>query len=354
MRLLIHEFASGGGFAGRPVPAPLRREGRAMLTALLADLSALGRDEIVTTIDSRFALTPPRGVDVVTIRSGRPVLDTDLLAQVDAVWLIAPETGGCLERLAATVERADRMVLGAGSAAIRLAADKRRLPRWLNRCGVPHPRTAVVGSGVTLRAQAQDLGYPIVVKPSRGAGSEGVRLARNERELRAAVDVCLRRLQSREAVLLQQYVRGVAASVSLISNGRHAVALSINAQTIRSGRTFSYLGGCTPLDHPLATRAIDAAVRACEALPDLRGYIGVDLVLTDTQAVVIELNPRLTTAYLGVRAALGGADGDVNVADVAIQACFGALPPPPRLRRHVTFSSSGIVACNDVLTSVTL
>jgi predicted ATP-grasp superfamily ATP-dependent carboligase len=337
MRILVHEFASGGGFAGRPVPTSLAREGRAMLIALLADLSALGRHQIVTTTDSRFAPTAPDGVDVVTIHPGCSVLDLDLLTKVDAVWLIAPETGGSLERLASTVERAGKTLLGAGSRAIRRAADKRGLPLRLARCGVSHPRTRVVRAGCDFRAIVEDLGNPVVVKPARGAGCHGVHLAHNWRELQAAVD----RIRPSAPLIAQRYVPGVAASVSLISNGRRAVPLSINAQGVRTGRTFSYRGGCTPLEHPLAERGIETAIRACEALPDLRGYVGVDLVLTDSAAVVIEVNPRLTTAYLGVRAALGGRNGDGNVAAMAIEACRGRLPTPPALRRRVQFTSAG-------------
>ena len=41
MRILVHEFASGGGLAGRPVPRSLAREGSAMLAALVTDLTAI-------------------------------------------------------------------------------------------------------------------------------------------------------------------------------------------------------------------------------------------------------------------------------------------------------------------------
>ena len=54
MRILVHEFVSGGGFAGRDVPASLAREGAAMRTALVSDLAAIGRHQIVTTADPRF------------------------------------------------------------------------------------------------------------------------------------------------------------------------------------------------------------------------------------------------------------------------------------------------------------
>jgi len=188
MRILAYEFASGGGLAGRPVPASLAREGRAMLTALVADLARIGRHEIVTTADRRFTLHAPRGVDVVTVGPGGVALLDDLIASVDAVWLIAPETDGWLEGLAAKVERTGRMLLGTGSAAIRRAADKQRLPNRLARCGLPHPPTRVVHRHAEARAIADDLGYPVIVKPARGAGCGGVCLAKTPRDLQAAIE----------------------------------------------------------------------------------------------------------------------------------------------------------------------
>jgi len=335
MRILVHEFVSGGGLAGRPVPASLAREGAAMLTALVADLAAIRGHRIVTTVDPRFALEAPPGVEVVTLPSGNAALLDSLIASADAVWLVAPETGGCLERLAARAEQMGTMLLGPGAAAIRRASDKAGLPRRLARHGVPHPKTRVLSRGADWGMAARGVGYPVVVKPTRGAGCQGVCLARDERELRRAVDMA-GRANGRGPLLLQRYVPGVAASVSLLADGRRAVALTVNAQWMRASRPFTYRGGTTPLDHPLAGRAVEAALRTCRALPGLRGYVGVDVVLTRSEAVVIEVNPRLTTSYLGVRAALEG-----NVAALALAACAGALPVPPPARRHVRYSAAG-------------
>src|SRR4029079_3841255 len=128
-------------------------------------------------------------------------------------------------------------------------------------------------------------------------------------ELRAAVGA-VAQISGREPIVIQQYVRGAAASVSLLADGRRAVALATNGQLIRrrpGGRVaFAYGGGTTPIDHVLAGQAAESAMRACEAGPGRRGYVGVDLLLTRTEAFVIEINPRLTTAYLGVRAAMDG------------------------------------------------
>ena len=184
--------------------------------------------------------------------------------------------------------------------------------------------------------------YPIVVKPARGAGSHGVGLARNARELRRTVAVARGSTRS-GTVLLQQFVPGSPASVSLLANGRDVAALTLNAQAIGASPPFGYRGGLTPFDHPLAPRALAAAIAACRALPGLRGFVGVDMILTCSEVVVIEVNPRLTTAYLGVRAAL-----DENVAALALAACAGDLPMRrPRTQRRVRFSASGGVAVLD-------
>lgn len=346
MRILVHEFVSGGGLAGRPVPASLACEGAAMLTALVADLAAIRGHRIVTTVDPRFALEAPPGVEVVTLPSGNAALLDSLIASADAVWLVAPETGGCLERLAARVEQMGTMLLGPGAAAIRRASDKAGLPRRLARHGVPHPKTRVLSRGADWGMAARGVGYPVVVKPTRGAGCHGVCLARDARELRRAVDMA-GRANGRGPLLLQRYVPGVAASVSLLADGGRAVALTVNAQWVSASRPFAYRGGTTPLDHPLAGRAVEAALRACRALPGLRGYVGVDVVLTDSEAVVIEVNPRLTTSYLGVRGAL-----EESVAALALAACTGVLPAPPPARRHVRYTAAGRIVSADPHSSV--
>jgi predicted ATP-grasp superfamily ATP-dependent carboligase len=339
MRILVHEWFSGGSLAGQDAPASLAREGAAMRDALVADLAALGQHDVVTTADPRFPLRrTPRSVEVVTLRPGETALLDELFESVGTAWLVAPETGGRLEALAARAEKSGAALLGPSARAIRRAADKARLPQRLARCGVPHPETRVVASLREARAAASALGFPVVVKPARGAGCEGVRLVRRSRELPSAL-AAARCVAGEGLVLVQRYIPGVAASVALVADGRRAVALAVNAQSVRVSGGFRYRGGRTPLAHPLAAQAAAAAERTCRALPGLKGYVGVDLVLSGTKAIVIEVNPRLTTAYLGIRAAL-----ETNVAGLALAACAGSLHAVPLARRLVRFSASGRIA----------
>ena len=349
MRILVYEFVTGGGCARSRVPASLAREGLAMRTALVADLASIASHEIVTTMDRRFRSGVPPGIEAVVINSADENHFGSLVESVDAVWLVAPETNRCLERLVARVERRGKLVLGSSAAAIGRASDKASYARRLARADVQHPATVLLRLIQEAPSTAVRVGYPVVIKPRRGAGGRGVHLARNARELRHVLR-SLRHFEDDNAALLsggkpdaeflmQRYVTGTAASVSLLANGRDAVALAVNAQRITMSRGMSYRGGRTPLEHRFTTAAVEAALRACAAFPGLRGYVGVDLVMSDHGPVVIEVNPRLTTAYLGVRAVL-----DENVAQLAIDACRGNLPAQPVARRRVRFTASGLVA----------
>jgi predicted ATP-grasp superfamily ATP-dependent carboligase len=68
-------------------------------------------------------------------------------------------------------------------------------------------------------------------------------------------------------------------------------------------------------------RAVAEAVG--RAVPGLRGYVGIDLIDTVAGAVVIEINPRLTTAYVGLRESLSR-----NPAALMLEA-FGDEPITP-------------------------
>ena len=61
----------------------------------------------------------------------------------------------------------------------------------------------------------------------------------------------------------------------------------------------------------------------CRAIPGLWGYVGVDLVIGDNGPVVLEVNPRLTTSYIGLSRSIGH-----NVAELLLRLAAdpGGLP----------------------------
>jgi predicted ATP-grasp superfamily ATP-dependent carboligase len=307
-----------------------------MLRALAADLSRAGHD-VVTVLGPAAAGAPRRRA------AAAPGLDRaagpdrsfrDAAAKVDAVWIVAPETGRRLERLTRAALEAGAMLLGSSPRGIRVAASKWRTAAALRRAGVPVVPTR------RLRARGRWNGvagwaYPLVAKPDDGVGCDGVRLVGRPGELGRF----LRRGSRRpRAWVVQPRVRGVAASVAVLAGPACAVPLALCSQRVRAGDPFAYAGGEVPLESPAAGPARAAAVRACRAIPGLAGYVGVDLILTPGGPLVVELNPRLTTSYLGLRAATR-----TNLAAAAIAALEGRRPAAVRFERTVRFDAGGRV-----------
>jgi predicted ATP-grasp superfamily ATP-dependent carboligase len=102
---------------------------------------------------------------------------------------------------------------------------------------------------------------------------------------------------------VQPFIPGRPASVAFLIGPRQTVALAPAWQHLSDDGRFHYRGGSAPMhDDALAERAVHIARRAVEAVPGLGGYVGVDLLLGDAADAVIEINPRLTTSYVGLRA----------------------------------------------------
>src|SRR5262249_45038295 len=85
-----------------------------------------------------------------------------------------------------------------------------------------------------------------------------------------------------------------------------------------------YRGGRLPLLPEFARRAEAIARQALAGIPGLCGYIGVDLVLGDDgRDWAIEINPRLTTSYLGLRVL-----AKTNLAAAILHIAAGEAAPP--------------------------
>ena len=149
-----------------------------------------------------------------------------------------------------------------------------------------------------LLSVAADIGYPVVIKPRDGAGSKDVWLCPPQ------CSVCgFKKPFSpwpRGAIL-----SGRCRELPLCGpNG--VLPMPACGQRLSDDGRFRYLGGSCPLEPVFAWRAESLAAKAIASLPKPLGYIGVDLVLghdPNGQAdVVIEINPRLTTSYAGLRA----------------------------------------------------
>jgi predicted ATP-grasp superfamily ATP-dependent carboligase len=309
MRVFVYEYccAIGPGAEESDPARSLLGEGRAMRDAVAADFARIPGVE-VTTLDGPLADEP------ASFRAAA--------ASCDATLVIAPEFDDILASRCEWALAAGSRLLGPTRSATRLTSDKLELARHWRAAGVPTPETW------PLDAVLERSWRPIVSKPRFGAGSTGTILLRRPDDLNAWVfDPAGPEIES----VVQEYVPGRAASVSFLVSPSQMVSLPPAFQVLSADGRFRYQGGELPIRPDLAERAGALGRLAVDCLPGLAGYIGVDLVLGDaadgSRDVAIEINPRLTTSYVGLRQL-----ADFNLAEVLLGTEIEPRWKPGRVR----------------------
>jgi tyramine---L-glutamate ligase len=335
MRIFLYEWATGGGLVEEPgqLPTSLVREGAAMIGALAADLVRVDGCRVAALRDPRvlqLVLPSCEIVDVLSRSSQREEFER-LCAEADGTIIVAPEFDGILRKAAQAAVAAGGRLSSPSPEFVRIAGDKHRTCEMLAAAGVPVPTGIMLQGDEPLPA---DFTYPAVLKPFDGAGSQDTYLVNGPHDAPPAYAWPRR---------LEQYMPGLAASAAALCGPAGRMSLAPCKQRISDDSRLRYLGGELPLAAGLAERATKLAERALDALPPAAGYVGVDLVLgrePDGRAdYVIEINPRFTTSYVGLRAA-----ADTNLAYAMLQIAAGQLRPISFLDRPIEFDPAGNVS----------
>lgn len=294
MRILAYEHATGGGMLDDPRMPAWAAEGDAMLRALVDDLRLIPGVEVVVPRDPRLAGDIPGALPAPASASAfRPWLRSAILA-CDAVWPIAPESDDILLGVSNEVIDCGRGLLNSFPEAVRVSSSKAATHAVLEQNGIPS--IACFSNEETLPSTVD----AVVVKPDDGAGCLDTHLFRDRSELRRWL-----RHRANPRQVLQAYVAGEPCSLSMICSGGKARLLACNRQkVVIDGSCFRFDGvEVAALEDDGSYARLAARIGA--ALPGLWGYCGVDLIATPAGPVVVEINPRLTLSYVGLRRATG-------------------------------------------------
>jgi predicted ATP-grasp superfamily ATP-dependent carboligase len=267
----------------------------------------------------------------------------------DAAYVIAPEPNHVLQSIVECIESTGILSLNCQSFAIEQVSEKQNFALQVKSLGLAFPKTLTFTTENSLGHVAAEiesqLVYPVVIKPISSAGCSGLSLVQEEKQLTGAIEKFKAETFCSNFFVAQEYIQGTPASVSLICNGEEATPISLNLQYITLAGpegASCYNGGMVPLEHPLKTQAFNAAKRLVESFSGLRGYVGVDLILDKDQVFVMEINPRLTSSYIGLRQV-----AQFNLAESIVKAVTQSrLPQNPQIYGYCSFNKHQISASN--------
>lgn len=325
MKVAILEYICGSGIFRDCVPegtsaplTPLLAEGYAMLSALTNDMIDSGvevhsplepsieaRPRWRTWTDSRWTWSPipydpQRSLDEVATRWIESISDCD------AAIVIAPELDRILQQLVARLRSAGVAVLASDDPFLNAASDQWETCQAWRRGRVRHPETYLLDH--FLQAIPDEAHHrKWVIKRRDSAGCVGLQAFEDVRSL---VRQAARQRDLRDAPhrwVVQPWIAGTHASLALLCGQEHRVlgAFEQRIEPIRQQdeTEWGYCGGTGPIPG-VNQQALDRfASEVRRAIPgEPLGWIGIDFVIEpDGQWCAIEVNPRLTTSYLGYR-----------------------------------------------------
>ncbi|CTQ32135.1 carbamoyl-phosphate synthase large subunit [Jannaschia rubra] len=197
-------------------------------------------------------------------------------------------------KLANALHDAGIPILGTTPDAIDLAEDRERFSALVEQLGLKQPINAIAHSDAEARLIAEDLGYPLVIRPSYVLGGRAMEIVRDtaqlERYIRDAVVV-----SGDSPVLLDGYLSGaIEVDVDALSDGE-AVHVAGIMQHIEEAGVHSGDSACSLPPHTLPQSVIDTIREQTVALARaLRvvGLMNVQFAVKDGEVYLIEVNPR--------------------------------------------------------------
>lgn len=341
MRITVFEYISGGGFLNKPIDNSILSEGYSMLASILRDFKDIGC-ETITILDYRIAqLKPPIKADEIITISCEDNLEDIILSSFehsDASLIIAPESDDILFNLVKLMESTNTTSLNSSSKTIHLCSNKAIFYEILskNNIEVPITRKCKFSNGLSFAySVAKDLGLPVVFKPINGVGCSGLTIINDYNQIQSAFEK-VKSASNNSEYLIQKFIHGIPVSVSLICNNKGCKALTLNLQKIDFDNygNLRYMGGMIPFIHEYGESALKISERVAKLFPNLKGYVGIDLILSPNGPVVMELNPRLTVSYVGLRFV-----GSENPASLILKSIInGELPKEFKTNGYTTFS----------------
>ncbi len=223
-------------------------------------------------------------------------------------------------KLANALDEANIPILGTSPDAIDLAEDRERFQELVNRLNLRQPRNGIAHSGAEALSVADDIGYPLVIRPSYVLGGRAMQIVRDvsqlERYIREAVVVA-----GESPVLLDSYLDGATeVDVDAICDGKD-VHVSGIMEHIEEAGVHSGDSACSLPPHSLPPEIIDALVNQTEALArelEVVGLMNVQFAIKGEDIYLIEVNPRASRTVPFVAKAV-----DSAVASIAARVMAG-------------------------------
>ena len=267
------------------------------------------------TVSTDFSISDKLYFEPLTLEDVMNVIDHE-----KSEGVIVQFGGQTAINLAAGLEKRGVKIFGTSLKSIDLAEDRDMFERKLKELDIPMPMGGVVNTVGDARIKAEEIGYPVLLRPSYVLGGRNMEIIYNATELEIYMTRTLRE-SGGDGVLVDRYLLGMECEVDAISDGENIVIPGIMEHIERAGIHSGDSMAVYPpvsITKDLQKVLVDYTEKIGRGL-SIVGLYNIQFVIDRNQEVfVLEVNPRSSRTVPFLSKVTG-----VNMADAATKAILG-------------------------------
>ena len=218
----------------------------------------------------------------------------DIIQHEKPIGVIVQLGGQTALKLAEKLQRYGIPILGTSYEALDLAEDRGRFSKLLEKNNVPFPKYGVVESAEQAIELSEELGFPLLVRPSYVLGGQKMKIVINKEELEHHVVDILNEMGNNQ-ILLDHFIGGaIEAEADAICDGENVYIIGIMQHIepagIHSGDSYAVLPPYNLGDFVM-TQIEDITKKIAIELKTV-GLLNIQFAIKDDKVYVIEANPR--------------------------------------------------------------
>ncbi|MBQ1554242.1 MAG: carbamoyl-phosphate synthase large subunit, partial [Clostridia bacterium] len=219
-------------------------------------------------------------------------------------------------------EALDKMgvrILGTSAENMDKAEDRELFDQILTQCQIPKAPGKTVFTCEEAIAAANEIGYPVLVRPSYVLGGQGMHIAFSDKEIREYIGI-INRVQQDHPILVDKYIMGKEVEVDAICDGTDilipGIMEHIERAGVHSGDSISVYP-CQSLKKSVQEKIVEDTRNLALALGVI-GMINIQFIVKDDVVYIIEANPRSSRTVPYISKITG-----IPIVKLATQCLFG-------------------------------
>ncbi|MCI8648914.1 MAG: carbamoyl-phosphate synthase large subunit [Anaerotruncus sp.] len=246
--------------------------------------------------------------------------DVDNLLATEQPWGVVVQFGGQTAiKLTRHLQERGVRILGTCADSIDAAEDRERFDQVLEQCGIPRPAGHTVMNTEQALKAANQLGYPVLLRPSYVLGGQNMIIAYSDADVTEYMGIILSH-NIENPVLIDKYMMGKEIEVDAICDGQDylipGIMEHIERAGVHSGDSISVYPAQT-LSQKIKATLIDYTGRLARALKVV-GLVNIQYVIYNEMVYVIEVNPRSSRTVPYISKVTG-----VPMVDIATKVMLG-------------------------------